>query len=63
VDAGRIEAGCWADLVAVDLGAPALADLDREQLLDGLVFGAGESVVRGTAVGGVWRRRGEGPTL
>jgi formimidoylglutamate deiminase len=63
VDAGRIEAGCWADLVAVDLGAPALADLDREQLLDGLVFGAGESVVRGTAVGGVWRLRGEGPTL
>jgi formimidoylglutamate deiminase len=63
VDAGRIEAGCWADLVAVDLGAPALADLDRQQLLDGLVFGAGESVVRGTAVGGVWRLRGEGPTL
>ncbi len=63
VDAGRIEAGCWADLVAVDLGAPALADLDREQLLDGLVFGAGESVVRGTAVGGVWRLRGEGPTV
>jgi len=63
VDAGRIEAGCWADLVAVDLGAPALADLDGEQLLDGLVFGAGESVVRGTAVGGVWRLRGEGPTL
>ena len=28
--AGRIAAGCWADLVAVDLRAPALAEVPRE---------------------------------
>ena len=58
VDAGRIEAGCWADLVAIDLEAPCLAGLESDHLLEGLVFGADESVVWGTAVAGVWRRRG-----
>ncbi len=59
VESGRIEAGRWADLVALDLDAPELAGLDGEHLLDGLVFGAGGSAVWGTAVGGVWRRRGD----
>jgi formimidoylglutamate deiminase len=59
VEVGRIEAGRWADLVAIDLETPALAGLDGEHLLEGLVFGAAEPAVWGTAVGGAWRRRGE----
>jgi formimidoylglutamate deiminase len=59
VDAGKIEAGCWADLVAIDLDARSLAGVDAEHLLEALVFGAEESVLWGTAVGGAWRRRGE----
>jgi formimidoylglutamate deiminase len=58
VEAGRIEPGCWADLVAVDLDSPYLAGLDADNLLDGLIFGADDSVIWGTAVGGAWRRRG-----
>ncbi|HEY8106008.1 MAG TPA: formimidoylglutamate deiminase [Gemmatimonadales bacterium] len=58
VDAGTIEAGCWADFVAIDLDAPSLAGVDAEHLLEALVFGAEESVLWGTAVGGAWRRRG-----
>jgi formimidoylglutamate deiminase len=61
VDAGKIEAGCWADLVAIDLDAPSLAGVDPEHLLDAVVFGAEESVLWGTAVGGAWRRRGDSP--
>ena len=59
VEAGRIEAGRWADLAAIDLETPALAGLDGEHLLEGLVFGAAEPAVWGTAVGGAWRRRAE----
>jgi formimidoylglutamate deiminase len=62
VPAGRIAPGCWADLVAVDLGAPALADVPRERLLEALVFGAGNEVITGTYVGGRWRERGSGAT-
>lgn len=61
VPAGRIELGRWADLVAIDLETPCLRGLDGEHLLEGLVFGAGEPAVWGTAVGGVWRRRGGAP--
>jgi formimidoylglutamate deiminase len=56
--AGRIAAGCWADFVAVDLDAPALADLPRERLLAALVFGAGNRAIAGTYVGGKWRASG-----
>jgi formimidoylglutamate deiminase len=59
VEAGRIEVGRWADLVAIDLDSPCLAGVDAEHLLEGLLFGADQSAVWGTAVGGVWRRRGE----
>jgi formimidoylglutamate deiminase len=58
VPAGRIAAGCWADFVAVDLGAPALADLPHERLLAALVFGAGNGAIAGTYVGGKWRAGG-----
>jgi formimidoylglutamate deiminase len=52
---GRIEPGYWADLVSVNLSAPALAELPGEGLLEGLVFGAGNEVISGTFVGGRWR--------
>jgi len=58
VPAGRLEPGQWADLVAIDLDAPELADLGSTDLLEGLVFGAGNSVIWGTAVAGEWRQRG-----
>jgi formimidoylglutamate deiminase len=56
--AGTIAAGCWADFVAVDLGAPPLADLPRDRLLAALVFGAGNGAIAGTYVGGKWRASG-----
>jgi formimidoylglutamate deiminase len=56
--AGTIAAGCWADFVAVDLGAPSLADLPRDRLLAALVFGAGNGAIAGTFVGGKWRASG-----
>ncbi|MCU9847190.1 formimidoylglutamate deiminase [Defluviimonas sp. WL0024] len=43
--AGAIEAGLWADLVAIDAGHPALCGLGDEQLLDGLCFAASDAVV------------------
>ena len=58
VKAGRLEPGHWADLVAIDLDAPALIGVGAEHLLEGLVFGAGSQVVSGTLVGGRWRRVG-----
>jgi formimidoylglutamate deiminase len=58
VPAGRIAAGCWADFVAVDLGAPALAEQPPERLLAALVFGAGNEAIAGTYVGGKWRASG-----
>jgi cytosine/adenosine deaminase-related metal-dependent hydrolase len=62
IPAGRIAVGCWADFVAVDLGAPALAEVPPERLLDALVFGAGNEVIAGTYVGGRWRASGAGPS-
>jgi formimidoylglutamate deiminase len=58
VPAGRIAPGCWADFVAVDLAAPALAGLSPERLLPALVFGAGNEAIAGTFVGGRWRASG-----
>jgi cytosine/adenosine deaminase-related metal-dependent hydrolase len=45
-DAGRIESGALADLVALDGNCPALFGLDGDQILDGLCFAAGEGAVR-----------------
>jgi formimidoylglutamate deiminase len=59
VQVGRIVAGCWGDLVAIDLGAPSLAQVSAEHLLDALVFGAGNEVIAGTYVGGRWRPTGQ----
>lgn len=57
LEAGEITPGYWADFVAVDLGAPALAGWTAETLLASLVFGAGEEVIAGTCVGGAWEWR------
>ncbi len=54
VDAGEIRPGAWADLVALDLGAPALAGVEPELLLEALVFGAGDGALAGVCVGGRW---------
>ena len=57
LDTGRIARGAWADFAAIDLDAPALTGVPAERLLDGLIFGAGNSVIMGTFVGGRWRGR------
>ena len=49
--------GAWANFAAIDLDAPALTGVPAERLLDGLIFGAGNSVIAGTFVGGRWRGR------
>jgi formimidoylglutamate deiminase len=59
--AGRMAPGEHADFLAVDLDAPCLAGLSPEQLLDGLVFGAGNEAIAGTFVGGRWRPTGGPP--
>ena len=57
IEAGEITPGRRADFAALDLEAPELAGLDEESLLAGWIFGAGNSVVAGTCVGGRWRLR------
>lgn len=57
--AGTIAPGHWADFVAVDLGAPALAGREPGTLLASLVFGAGEEVIAATSVGGEWQEAGD----
>jgi formimidoylglutamate deiminase len=58
LQAGRIEPGYWADLVALDLSTPSLAGLPAAALLEGMVFGGGNEVISGTFVGGRWRPTG-----
>ena len=52
VDAGRLEPGRWADMVAVDLDHPSLDGWQTETLLESLVFGCPDDVVVATWVGG-----------
>ncbi|MHC4548926.1 MAG: amidohydrolase family protein [Planctomycetota bacterium] len=54
VPAGRIAPRCWADFVAIDLGAPTLAGWTVETLPASLVGGAGEEAIAATCVGGHW---------
>ncbi|MFN0116411.1 MAG: formimidoylglutamate deiminase [Paracoccaceae bacterium] len=44
-DCGAVEAGRWADLVALDDAHPSLAPLPAERMLDAFVFAAPEGVV------------------
>ena len=54
VEAGRIEAGLWADFAAIDLDSPLIAGWTPETLLESVIFGATEEVVAATCVGGEW---------
>ena len=54
IEAGRIEPGCWADFVAIDLTTPSLAGWEPDTLLDALVFGASDEAIAATCVGGEW---------
>jgi formimidoylglutamate deiminase len=55
VEAGAIAPGLRADLAALDLDAPELAECDADTLLDAWIFGAGNRAIAGTWVGGQWR--------
>lgn len=55
IPAGTILPGHHADFAVINLTHTALAGTDPEHLLDALVVGAGNEVVAGTCVGGVWR--------
>ena len=61
IEAGEIAAGRRADFLTLDLDRPEMEGLDEESLLAGWIFGAGNSVVAGTCVGGRWRRRRSSP--
>ena len=54
VNAGMLEAGATADLVARDLTTPTLADWTPETLLDSFLFGSGAEAI--TEVWGGGRR-------
>ena len=54
VDAGRIAAGRWADLVTVDLDHPHLAGATPEHLAEALLLGCGHEVLDATCLGGRW---------
>lgn len=58
VDAGTLEQGRLADLVAIDLSHRTLEDVPEDRLLEALVFGTGPEVIHGTCVGGRWVRGG-----
>jgi formimidoylglutamate deiminase len=58
LDAGEIEPGRWADLVAVDLDHPSLAGAEADTLLDALLLGGADGAVAATCVGGRWRQSG-----
>lgn len=52
IDAGRIETGALADLVAVDLDHPTLEGFTPETLAESLVFGCANEVIDSVWVGG-----------
>ncbi len=53
IEAGEIRPGAWADFAIIDLGCPELEGWEPETLLDSLIFGAGNSAILGTWVGGM----------
>ncbi|HEV7667354.1 MAG TPA: formimidoylglutamate deiminase [Thermoanaerobaculia bacterium] len=52
IEAGAIRPGAWADLVGIDLSCPELDGWEPETLLESLIFGAGNSAIAETWVGG-----------
>jgi formimidoylglutamate deiminase len=55
IAAGSIATGLQADFVTVDLNHPALRGWSDETLLDALIFGCDNEVIRRTCVGGRWQ--------
>ncbi len=53
-DAGRIAAGCLADLVVLDRAHPALVGREGDKLLDSWIFSGNSSPVRHVMVAGRW---------
>ncbi len=56
VDAGTIETGSHADFLTIDLGHPSLEGWDESTLPAAMVFGACDTIVAETCVGGVWSK-------
>ncbi len=54
VNAGSIQSGRWADLITIDLDAPALSGWTRDTLLTSFILGADSRVVRRVCVAGAW---------
>ena len=57
IEAGRIAAGCRADLVVLDPEHPALWNKTPTRALDAWVFAGDNGCVRDVMVGGAWRIR------
>src|SRR5204863_9341291 len=54
IKAGRIQAGCRADLVVLDLSATSLSGWTDQTLLDAFIFGTGNEAIADVCVGGRW---------
>lgn len=52
---GKIETGCRADLVVLDINSAALAARHGDALLDAAIFAPGRNLIRDVMVGGHWR--------
>lgn len=57
VNAGRIETGAGADFFTVNLRHPVLRGWTKETLLDSIVFGGGNEIIRRNCVAGRWMER------
>jgi len=60
LDPGRIAPGAPADLMVLDLDAPALMHVSPDDLLAAWIFGCGNDAVAATCVAGRWRESGRG---
>jgi formimidoylglutamate deiminase len=56
LEAGKLEAGHWADLVCLDLAANCLEGWEADTLLESWIFGAGNEAIAEVCVGGRWVR-------
>lgn len=56
VEAGEIAPGKYADFVAIDLNAPAMAGWQAESILDAFVLGTGNDAIAASCVGGSWMK-------
>lgn len=54
IKAGAIKPGYLADFCVLDLNAPSLEGWTEDSLLGSLIFGAGNSAIKATCVGGKW---------